>query len=95
MSAPNHEPASSREEGGHMQRMVRVHYRNWRGEERTREIRPIQVQWGTSDWHPEDQWLLLAVDPEDGKTKLFALKDCDFLHPNIVLRNNESATNSP
>ena len=67
---------------GSQQRMVRVHYRNWRGEERTREIRPIQVQWGTSDWHPEDQWMLLAVDPEDGKTKLFALKDCDFLHPN-------------
>ena len=61
-------------------REVPVHYRNWRGEERTRKIRPIQLEWGMSAWHPEAQWLLRAEDLEDNRIKLFALKDCNFLH---------------
>jgi hypothetical protein len=69
-------------EGHSLDAVVRVHYRNWRGEERTREVRPISLRYGRTDWHPNDQWLLLAVDEEDARTKEFALKDCDFLHPN-------------
>jgi len=67
-------------DASYLQRLVEVHYRNWRGEERTRTIHPLELKWGSTEWHPEDQWLILAVDPEDGKTKLFALKDCNFRH---------------
>lgn len=56
-----------------------VCYRNWRGVERCREIRPVRIFWGRTEWHPEEQWLLEAVDTEDGQTKQFALKDCDFV----------------
>jgi hypothetical protein len=62
---------------------IMVHYKNWKGTIRTREIRPVRVEWGASEWHPEQQWLLIAVDMEDGKQKMFALKDCDFRHSDI------------
>ena len=39
----------------------------------------ITVLWLDKEGHPDDQWLLLAVDEEDGQTKEFALQDCDFL----------------
>jgi predicted DNA-binding transcriptional regulator YafY len=60
-------------------RVVTVHYRNWRGHERTRKVRPLSLRYGQTAWHPTDQWLLVAVDEEDGQTKEFALQDCDFL----------------
>jgi hypothetical protein len=37
------------------------------------------VKLDCAEWHPEDQWLLEAVDTEEGQTKQFALKNCDFV----------------
>jgi predicted DNA-binding transcriptional regulator YafY len=37
-------------------------YRNWRGETALRRVRPIGISYGTSEWHPEPQWLLHAYD---------------------------------
>jgi hypothetical protein len=54
---------------------VELVYRNWRGEVRPRKIRPLGAYFGSTQWHPEPQWLLNAVDLEDGATKQFALKD--------------------
>ena len=54
---------------------VVIDYTNWRGRRRDRRIRPVRVWFGSTDWHKEDQWLLEAVDAENGLTKLFAMKD--------------------
>ncbi len=62
-----------------MGRPITVRYKNWRGEVRVREIIPLDVFYGATEWHPWEQWLLKAVDPEDGKEKDFALSDCDFI----------------
>ena len=45
---------------------VVIDYTNWRGRRRDRRIRPVRVWFGSSDWHKEDQWLLEAVDLENG-----------------------------
>lgn len=58
--------------------MILVSYKNWRGAKRERHVKPIAVVYGSTKWHKEPQWLLRAVDPEDGTKKSFALKDCDF-----------------
>lgn len=51
-----------------------VTYRNWRGEVSERRILPILIRYGTSKWHPEPQWLMLATDVDKGEEREFALK---------------------
>ena len=57
---------------------VKVNYKNWRGEIREREIIIKGLIFGSTKWHPEEQWLLNAIDVEDNKEKQFALRDCNF-----------------
>lgn len=54
---------------------VTLTYRNWRGEVAERTIIPRRVWFGSTDWHPEPQWLLTAWDAEKGADRDFALKD--------------------
>jgi hypothetical protein len=54
-------------------RVVYVRYVNWRGEESGRRILPHGMRWGSTEWHPEDQWLIQATDLKDNKLKEFAL----------------------
>ncbi len=50
-------------------------YKNWRGEISTRKILPIRLEFGATEWHPEPQWLLIAIDVEKNVERSFALKD--------------------
>lgn len=50
-------------------------YRNWRGEVSERKITPIKVWYGSTEWHPEEQWLLNAYDHEKAAVRDFALAD--------------------
>lgn len=54
---------------------VTVTYRNWRGEVSERSIIPEIVWFGSTDWHPEPQWLVKAFDTDKGAKRDFALKD--------------------
>lgn len=60
---------------------VVIDYTNWRGERRLRKIRPLTgMQFTKTRWHPEQQWLVQAVD-EDGTVKMFAMKDIHSWRP--------------
>lgn len=50
-------------------------YRNWRGEVSDRTIIPRGVWHGSTEWHPEPQWLLTAWDAEKNADRDFALAD--------------------
>lgn len=50
-----------------------VTYTNWKGETRSRKIIPYELWHGSTQWHPEPQWLVSALDCEDGVRKDFAL----------------------
>lgn len=52
-----------------------ISYTNWRGETSLRRIIPKGVRYGSTPWHPEPQWLLLAWDEEKRATREFAMKD--------------------
>lgn len=56
-------------------------YTNWRGEYAVRQAVPLGIEWGSTDWHPEEGWLLKAWDAEKGAMRQFALRDCDFTVP--------------
>jgi hypothetical protein len=54
----------------------RVVYTNWRGETAIRNLRPLSIRFGSSQWHPEPQWLVRAEDVDRGfEVHEYALRD--------------------
>lgn len=68
--APEKDPAHS----------IAFGYTNWRGEHGIRQAIPTGLAWGSTEWHPEEGWLLEAWDEEKQAVRQFALADCDFTH---------------
>ncbi len=50
-------------------------YTNWKGRKAMREVMPLKVYWGKTEYHPEEQWLLRAYDYGINDYRDFALKD--------------------
>ncbi|MCK4819112.1 hypothetical protein KA005_25290 [bacterium] len=50
-------------------------YTNWEGKTAVRKVRPIEIWYGKTKWHPKKGWLLKAIDVEKGAERDFALKD--------------------
>ena len=58
-----------------MEQHVSILYTNWKGETRTRRIKPQSIYWGSTEYHTEPQWLLDALDCEKQEFRQFAMKD--------------------
>ena len=58
-----------------IKKAISVLYTNWRGETAERQIIPIKIYWGSTEWHPENQWLLKVWDLERKAYRSYALKD--------------------
>jgi hypothetical protein len=54
---------------------VKIDYTNYRNERAVREIIPSFIYWGSTTFHPEKQWLLLAFDISKDTARTFAMKD--------------------
>lgn len=50
-------------------------YRNWKGEVSVRRVRPIEIHFASTSWHPIPQYLLRAFDLDKGEIRDFAWKD--------------------
>ena len=57
---------------------IRLTYTNHRGEKTVRYIMPSSIRFGTTEYHPEPQWLMTCWDFERGAPRTYALSDCDF-----------------
>lgn len=55
------------------ERILHIPYTNYRGERRIRSLLPLRLWYGATDWHPEPQWLLEALDTERLELRSFAL----------------------
>lgn len=54
---------------------VQILYRNYRGETSVRTVKPSRIWFGATDWHPEPQWVLEALDVDKGAERSFAMRD--------------------
>ena len=52
-----------------------IQYINHRREIAMRTIIPHRIQFGTSQWHPEPQWLMIAYDMDKNAWRTFAMTD--------------------
>jgi len=53
----------------------RFTYTNYKGETGPREVFARQIWFGTTIWHNEPQWFLLAYDLNKKDTREFAMRD--------------------
>lgn len=60
---------------------VEIIYTNWKGIKAKRTIQPIGIWFGKTEFHPDEQWLLKAVDIEKGEERDFAMKDIESWQP--------------
>lgn len=58
-----------------------IDYTNWRGERGVRDIRPVRIEWGSNEWHPEPQWLLVAHDAGTNTERTFAMEKIHTFTP--------------
>lgn len=70
---------------------VHILYTNWRGETAVRNIIPSRIWWGKTEWHPEEQWLITALDVDKNQTRDFAWKDMVLIDANNGWRPIETA----
>lgn len=56
-------------------KIVKILYINWKGELNWRTIIPEVIEFKSTQWHPEEQWLLHALDLDKQEYRDFAMKD--------------------
>jgi predicted DNA-binding transcriptional regulator YafY len=56
-------------------RVVQILYTNYKGETAVRSIFPLKIWYGSTNWHPQPQWLLDAIECKKKAKRTFALKD--------------------
>lgn len=59
-------------------RELSFRYTNWRGEAARRTVIPIEIWFGKTEWHPDEQWFLKARDIIKGEVRDFAFLDMVF-----------------
>ena len=57
------------------QKIIKILYTNWKGETRIRTILPLSIEFKSTTWHKEEQWILNAIDVEKNEERGFALAD--------------------
>jgi len=50
-------------------------YTNWKGEAAWRWIEPLRVYYGSTAYHPEQCWLMEAMDKDKGQMRTFKMAD--------------------
>lgn len=56
-------------------RTIHFAYTNHRGERANRTIIPTGLEWGSTPYHPEPQWLLRAFDADRGADRTYPLQE--------------------
>ena len=57
------------------EKQINILYTNYKGETRYRNIIPLNIEFKSTEWHKEKQWILNAFDVEKGENRGFAMKD--------------------
>lgn len=60
-------------------------YKNYRGETSEREVIVHHVRNISTEWHPEKQWILTALDVEKNQLRDFAMRDMSNVRPTPTL----------
>ena len=65
-----------------------VLYTNWKGKTEQRTISPLEIYWGHTEFHPEDQFLLKCIDLDKDAERTYAMKDISKIISGAELFSN-------
>lgn len=54
---------------------LKFDYINWEGKRAVRRVKPLEIWYGKTEWHPKDGWFLRALDLEKNEERNFSLQD--------------------
>jgi hypothetical protein len=54
---------------------IKVEYTNYRGEKGVRTIVPLSFFFGTTEYHPKEQWLIKLWDVDRQAERIYALQE--------------------
>lgn len=54
---------------------IQFDYVNWQGVHASRKAEVQSIRYGSTEFHPEEQWLMSAWDSEKQANRVFAMKD--------------------
>ena len=54
---------------------LKFEYINWEGKYAVRIVQPIKLWFGKTQWHPQEGWLLKALDLDKNEERDFSVKD--------------------
>jgi hypothetical protein len=72
-----HQPTAELITPEFLSKAIKVTYTNWRGERAVRSIVPIEIYWGKTEYHPQEQWLLRVFDVERNAERIYAFKEIE------------------
>ena len=81
-----------------MQKQVRILYTNWQGFTSYINIIPKSIEFKSTDWHKEEQWILNAFDVDKQADRGFAIKDIkEWITDDMIIdqTNNKTLVNKP
>lgn len=55
--------------------VLKVRYKNWKNEIAARNIIPLDIYYGSTEYHKDEQWLLKVWDLDKKDYRIYALKD--------------------
>jgi hypothetical protein len=62
--------------------IVEIDYTNWKGIRSIRRIQPLgTMKFESSEWHPDKQWVVEALDLEKNEHRAYAMKDIHSWRP--------------
>lgn len=56
-------------------KVVLIDYTNYRGERSKIRVRPERIYFGSTEFHPEPQWIMQALNVDRHMTRHYAVKD--------------------
>lgn len=54
---------------------IQFNYLNWKGEYGIRRVVHMTIHYGSTEYHPEKQWLMEAYELDKQEVRIFAMKD--------------------
>jgi hypothetical protein len=54
---------------------LRFTYTNWRGETNIRRATVWRIFYGSTEYHPDPQWLMEGVDLDKNAVRVYAMRD--------------------
>lgn len=59
------------------EKIVKLLYKNWKGETKVRTVQPIEIWFGSTEYHEGEQWFMKVYDLDKNDYRDYAVNDIE------------------